>query len=168
MIRILAKTALAGLMISAFTAPAFAHHETDTLPLYPRDKADACDDNTMQIRVTVKGASHVGLAKVELYKPDDNWLKDETRKVRVPAEDGPFRVCINVNEVGTYAIAGYHDQDANRKLNKSFPFKPKEPFGVVNQDKLKKKKRPKFKQVSFEVGPGGVDVDLILIDPKDK
>ena len=168
MLNTLSKTTLAGLMILGMIAPAAtAHHETDSLPLYPRDAADVCDASATQIRVTVTGAAHQGLAKVELYKPEDNWLKDETRKVRVEAQDGPFQVCMNV-EPGTYAIVGYHDRNANRKLDKKFPFKPKEPFGVVNQDRLTKKKRPKFKQVSFVVAEGGIDVDLILVDPKAK
>jgi len=156
----------AGLLVvlSGFS-PAFAHHESDTLPLFPRDAADACVDGSQQIRVTVKDAQHKGLVKVELYRPDDKFLRDETRKARVAASDIPFRVCFDIAEPGTYAIVGYNDLDADRKLDKKL-FKPKEPFGAVNSDKLKnRKKRPKFKQVSFEVGPQGADVDLILVDP---
>ncbi len=157
---------LSALITAGIASSAFAHHETDSLPLFPADAADTCDDTAMQIRVTVKGAQHKGIAKVEFYRPNDKFLKDETRKVRVPASDKPFRVCINIDEPDTFAVAGYNDLDADRKLDKSFPFKPKEPFGVVNSDRLKKKKRPKFKEVSFEVGPGGADVVLILVDPK--
>lgn len=169
MLKNIVKFVMTGLTgIAVFSSSAYAHHETETLPLYPRDAADVCDDNALQVRVTVKDAFHQGLAKVELYKPNDKWLKDETRKVRVPASDKPFRVCMNLESVGTYAIVGYNDLDADRKLDKSITFKPKEPFGVVNQDRLKKKARPKFDQVSFEVGPGGIDVDLILVDPRAK
>ncbi len=167
MSQILLKTGIFSLAAMTLIAGStWAQDNSSELPLYPRDAADVCDDNATQIRVTVTGASAQGIAKVELYKPEDNWLKDETRKVRVAAQDGPFRVCMTV-EPGTYAIAGYHDQNANRKLDKKFPFKPKEPFGVVNQDRLTKKKRPKFKQVSFVVAEGGADVNLILVDPKD-
>jgi len=170
MFRMPKLTSLSAAMVMAmvFAAPAAAHHDTDTLPLYPRDMADACDDTAQQIRVTVKGAQHKGLVKVELYKPDDKFLKDESRKVRVPASDEPFRVCMNVDAPGTYAVAGYNDLDANRKIKMSWTFKPKEPFGVVNSDRLKKKKRPKFHQVSFEVGAEGADVTLILVDPNAK
>lgn len=147
---------------------AHAHHETDSLPLYPHDKPDVCVENGQQIRVTVKGAQHKGIAKVEFYKPHNKWLKDEYRKVRVPANDAPFRVCINVDEIGTYAVVGYNDLDADRRLDKKWNFKPKEPFGAVNAHKLKKKKIPKFDQVSFEVGPTGIDVELIYVDPKSK
>lgn len=156
----------AALLVLLTSGAAHAHHETDSLPLFERDLADACDDSGQQIRVTVKGAQHQGLAKVELYRPDDKFLKDESRKVRVPASDEPFRVCINIPEPGTYAIVGYNDLDADRKLDKTWNFKPKEPFGVVNAHRLTKKKRPKFHEVSFEVGSEGADVDLILVDPK--
>ena len=158
---------ISGLMIAGGFAPSvWAHHDSDSLPLVETDKADVCAPGTQQIRVTVKGAQHQGLVKVELYKPEDKFLKDETRKVRVPAHNEPFQVCINLDAPGTYAIAGYNDLDADRKLDKTWKFRPKEPFGVVNQHRLKKKKRPKFEQISFEVGATGVDVDLILVDPK--
>jgi len=167
MFKVIGKFGLISLAATnVFAGMSYGHHETDSLPLTAIDAADQCQDGVTQIKVNVSGASHEGIAKIELYKPEDNWLKDETRKVRVPAEGGVFTVCLTV-EPGTYAIAGYHDQNANRKLDKKFPFKPKEPFGVVNQDRLTKKKRPKFKQVSFVVGEGGSVVDLILVDPKD-
>lgn len=154
------------IVAGGLSSAAWAHHDSGTLPLKETDKADACVADGQQIRVSVKGASHQGLVKVELYKPADKFLKDETRKIRVAADDKPFRVCINIDAPGTFAIAGYNDLDADRKLDKSWNFKPQEPFGVVNSDRLKKKKRPKFKQVSFDVGVNGVDVDLILVDPK--
>ena len=154
---------IATLMTISGAQQALAHHETDSLPLYPRDAADQCVDDGLQIRVTVEGAQHKGLVKVELYSPDDKFLKDETRKVRVPASDEPFRVCMNIDAPGTYAVAGYNDLDADRKIDKKL-FKPDEPFGVVNSDKVEGKKRPKFHQVSFEVGEKGADVKLILID----
>ncbi len=150
------------------TSAAQAHHESETLPLRAGDAADTCVANSQQIRVTVKGTTHKGLLKVELYKPDDKFLKDESRKVRLPAKDGPMMVCLNIDAPGTFAVTGYHDLDADRSLDKSWNFKPKEPFGVVNAETLKEKKRPKFEQVSFEVGPKGADVILILVDPKEK
>lgn len=142
---------------------AFAHH-ADQLELYPDDAGDMCDVNAMQIRVNVINVTHQGITKLELYNSPDGFLtkKGRLRPIRVPAEDGPQKICINVPEAGIYAVTGYHDQDGNRKLKQKWNFTPKEPYGVSNNPR--KRKRPKFEDAAFEVGPAGTDIDLILVD----
>ncbi len=147
---------------------ASAHHETGELPIYERDLPDQCIPGAQQIRVTIKDATHVGMVKLELYsdaKPKDFLEKDgRLRRIRVPAQDEPISLCINVDKPGRYAIAGYHDLDADRRLDKKWNFKPKEPYGLSNNPKFKTARKPDFDEAAFDVGPAGADIDFILVD----
>lgn len=153
-----------GLTISS---AAYAHHETDSLPIYPHEVPDECTPQS--IRVTITGATHVGLVKLELYDDldTDDFLKKKgrLRRIRVPASDQPIALCINVDRLGQYALAGYHDIDADRKIDKKWNFKPKEPIGLSNPD-YRSKKIPKFEDGAFDVGPDGADIIFNLVDPK--
>lgn len=156
-------TTLALGVFSLVCGTALAHH-AEELELYPDDAGATCDNNALQIRVTVQNVSHQGIMKLELYNSEKGFLmkKGRLRSYRVPAEDAPQKICINVAEPGTYAVTGYHDKDGNRKLKQKWNFTPKEPYGVSNNPR--KKKRPKFDEAAFEVGMSGQDIELILVD----
>lgn len=164
-IKLFSITALAAL--SAAPA-AYAHHESGELPIYERDLPDTCVPGAQQIRVTIIGATHKGLVKLELYSdasPDDFLEKDgRLRRIRVPARDEPISVCINVDAPGRFAVAGYHDLDADRRLDKKWNFKPKEPYGLSNNPKFKVRKKPSFDVAAFDVSASGADIDFILVD----
>lgn len=153
-----------------FASNALAHHETNTLDLRPNDPTDECISGTQQIRVNVHGVTHVGIMKLELYASDEGFLhkKGRLRSMRVAAEDGPMVLCIDVPEPGMYAVAGYHDRNGNRKINKKWDMTPKEPVGISNGAEMRGLKVPKFEEASFEVGPTGTEIDFILVDPKAK
>lgn len=51
---------------------------------------------------------------------------------------------------GTYAVAVYHDENSDRKLNTNFLGIPKEGFGISNNPPVKAS-APKFKNASFQV-----------------
>ncbi len=159
----MSASVLAALTVSG---TAQAHHESGELPIYERDLPDECQPGS--IRVTIIGGTHQGMVKLELYSeanPDDFLEKDgRLRRIRVPAQEEPIPVCINVETTGRYAIAGYHDLDADRRLDKKWNFKPKEPYGLSNNPKFKTAKKPKFDQAAFEVTETGADVDFILVD----
>ena len=152
------------------SGPASAHHDSGELELYPDDAGDACILGTQQIRVTIHGVYHEGIMKLELYNDDEGFLKKSgrLRPIRVPAEDYPQTICINVDEPGEYAVSGYHDKDGDRKLDKKWNFTPKEPYGVSNNPKMKGKDLPDFVDAAFNVPPNGVDIDIILVDLRKK
>lgn len=135
------------------------------LELYPRDKADTCVPGALQIRVTVRNVSPVGIVKLELFG-EDNFLKKKgkLRRIRVPAGDKEQEICINLPYPGEYAVVGYHDIDGDRRLKKSWNFKPKEPYGLSNNPKIKSLRLPKFSETGFAVPMEGVDISIDLVD----
>ena len=135
------------------------------LTLYDKDKADTCVHGALQIRVNVHNVSDVGILKLELFG-ENNFLKKEgkLRRIRVPAENGPQTVCINLPQPGEYAVVGYHDKDGDRRLKKNWKYKPKEPYGLSNNPKIKSLRLPKFSETSFEVPMKGVEIDIHLVD----
>ncbi len=139
------------------------------LELYDRDVADACDPNGLQIRTTINGTTQTGLVKVELFAEKDFMKKSgKLRRIRVPAEDGPVIVCVNVPAPGQYAISTYHDKDGDRKFDKRWDFRPKEPYGLSNNPIIKKLRLPKWSETHFDVPMGGADITINLVDPKKK
>ena len=139
------------------------------LELYPRDTPDACVPGSLQIRTTLIGATKKGMVKVELFG-EKNFMKKsgKLRKVRVPAEDEPVTVCINVDAPGAYAISSYHDKDGDRKFDKKWNFKPKEPYGLSNNPVIETLRLPKWSETNFEVPMSGADITIYLVDRKKK
>ena len=135
------------------------------LELYPEDASDECIAGSRQIRVTIKGVTKVGIMKLELYDQADGFLRKKARRrwIRDAAQDGPQLMCVNVPAAGEYAISGYHDIDGNRKLKKTWNFRPREPFGLSNNPEYKKS-MPEFKDSAFYVGKTGADITLKLVD----
>lgn len=136
------------------------------LELYDFDKADNCVPGALQIRLTVTNVSKKGLVKVELFG-EQNFMKKagKLRRIRVPADEGSIKICINIPTPGEYAVVGYHDKDGNRKLKKAWNFKPKEPYGVSNNPKIESLRLPKWSEAGFQVPMNGVDITLELVDP---
>lgn len=136
------------------------------LELYDFDKADTCVPGALQIRATVTNVSKEGLVKVELFGERDFMKKSgKLRRIRVPADEGSIKLCINLPAPGEYALVGYHDKDGNRKLKKAWNFRPKEPYGVSNNPKIESLRLPKWSEAGFEVPMNGVDITLELVDP---
>lgn len=146
-------------------APSFA--SDTTLELYPEDASDACVPGSLQIRVTVEGVTNVGIMKLELYDQEEGFLRKKARRrwIRDAAQNGPQLMCIDVPKVGEYAVSGYHDIDGDRKLKKTWKFRPREPFGLSNNPEYKES-MPKFKDSAFYVGETGADIVLKLVDYK--
>jgi len=136
------------------------------LELYDSDKADNCVPGALQIRTTVTNVHKKGLVKIELFGEKDFMKKSgKLRRIRVPAEDGSIKLCINLPAPGEYAVVGYHDKDGNRKLKKAWNFKPKEPYGVSNNPKIESLRLPKWSEAGFQVPMEGIDITLELVDP---
>ena len=135
------------------------------LDLYDRDASDPCKADRTQVRVFVTNTSPVGILKLELFGEKDFMKKSgKLRKIRVPAEAEPMLVCIDVPEPGEYAVVGYHDKDGDRRLDKKWNFKPKEPYGLSNNPKIESLRLPKWEETRFSVPVEGRDIGIDLVD----
>ncbi|QOJ24792.1 MAG: DUF2141 domain-containing protein [Gammaproteobacteria bacterium] len=141
-------------------------HATETLNIRPGETPDACNTRSAQVRVTVNNMKAGGVLNVELYDDPDNFLfkKGRKRKVRIPAADGQQKVCMNLEQPGTFAVAVYHDIDADRKLKKRWNLLPEEPFGLSNNPK-QQTGFPKFSDSAFTTGKLGADIVINLQQP---
>ncbi|MEM7661349.1 MAG: DUF2141 domain-containing protein [Pseudomonadota bacterium] len=157
------SAALAVSMMSA-SADVETASIADALDLRPGDEANICDPSIPQIRARVNGVEPYGILLVEIYRDDPkNFLSKEARiaRARVAAEQGPQTVCLNIDGPGTYAVASYHDQDGDRKLDKKWNRLPKEPFALSTNPRLRLRK-PRFREAAFEAGELGADIELNL------
>jgi uncharacterized protein (DUF2141 family) len=118
--------------------------------------------------VNVQGVqSGNGLIAVTLYADNAKkfLVKHGSLYVgRVPAKAGTTRVCIYVPKPGVYGIAVYHDQDANRKFNRSGIGFPKEPFGFSNNASTLAG-LPAFKSVRISIPRDGFETSIKLKQP---
>jgi uncharacterized protein (DUF2141 family) len=152
---------LIGIIVSAFASA------SEQLDIRPYEAADPCDADSAQIKVTVNGVGSAGgILSVELYHDPDNFLnkKGRTRRIRIPATEEQHTVCFNLPQPGIYAIAAYHDEDGNRKLNKRWNMIPKEPFGLSNNPE-QHFGFPEFSDAAFAVDRSDVDIIINLQAP---
>jgi uncharacterized protein (DUF2141 family) len=76
-----------------------------------------------------------GLIAVTLYADDSSTFLAHHGSLytgRFPAHEGVTHTCIFVPSPGVYAIAAYHDENANRKLDRGDAGAPTEGFGFSN------------------------------------
>jgi uncharacterized protein (DUF2141 family) len=144
-------------------ASAYAAQQLD---IRPYEASDECDTQVMQIRVTVNGVSFGGILTVGLYDDPDHFLFKQGRKqrIRVPATDEQHTVCFNLDKHGTYAVAAFHDIDANRKLKRRWNLLPGEPFGLSNNPE-QFMGLPKFNDSAFTTERMGADISIDLVQP---
>lgn len=101
----------------------------------------SCTGGPNEIRLVIDGLKDsVGLVTVDLYINDDaGFLKRAGRVTqRRAAAKAPYTpLCLAAPEPGEYAIAVYHDKNANKTFDKN-PFGlPAEPWGISNNPKIR-------------------------------
>ncbi len=119
--------------------------------------ADTCETKPYSILVTVHDVRRSeGTITADLHGDDpEKFLGRGQRldRIRVPATEGQTQMCIAVDTPGVYALALYHDEDADTKFDKNFIGLPSEPFGLSNDPKIRLA-MPKHSESAFEVtGP---------------
>jgi uncharacterized protein (DUF2141 family) len=89
---------------------------------------------------------------IALYREEETFLKFEHvfRTKGAPASEGMTRVVISDLPLGQYALAIFHDENGNEKLDTNFIGIPKEPLGFSNA-KLKTFGPPGFKECLVEL-----------------
>jgi uncharacterized protein (DUF2141 family) len=100
--------------------------------------ADDCTGTPSPTRLFVNVdnvRSSRGLIAVTLYTDDRRKFLARRGSLyvgRVPARPGRTRMCIHVPRPGTYALAVYHDADADRSFDRTGLGLPDEGFGFSN------------------------------------
>lgn len=94
----------------------------------------------VKLFVDVEGVrSSDGLIAVTLYADDSSKFLAHHGSLyvgRVPAHSGTTSVCIHVPKTGVYALAVYHDTNANRKYDRNAVGLPAEPYGFSNNPRV--------------------------------
>jgi uncharacterized protein (DUF2141 family) len=92
--------------------------------------------SAFKLYVNVEGVrSSDGLVAVTLYADDSRKFLAHHGSLyvgRVPAKTGTTPVCIHVPRPGVYALAVYHDANANRRFDRTSLGLPAEGFGFSN------------------------------------
>jgi len=134
----------------------------------PQSPACTGPASRTRLHVTVENVrSSQGLIAVTLY-PDnpDRFLvsKGSLFVGRVPARTPVTRICLNVPGPGTYAVAVYHDADANRKLTRKSLGLPAEGYGFANNPSTVFG-LPPFQSVRLSVPRANVETRIRLTYP---
>ncbi len=129
----------------------------------------SCTGAPGEIRIVVKDVKKsVGLIVADLYRNDEEGFlnrKGRVQQVRFAAKAPYSRFCMKAptqeQGPGSYAIALYHDKNANRTLDRG-PFGiPNEPFGLSNDPKIRFS-APKITETLFSVASEGANVEIKL------
>lgn len=125
----------------------------------------SCKGAPNEIRIVVTHIKRsVGLITADLYRNDDEaFLHKAGReaRMRVAARAPMTRFCLAAPEPGEYAIAVYHDKNANQKLDKGAFGIPAEPWGLSDNPKIKLRK-PHVEEALFSVASDGAQVEIRL------
>jgi len=117
------------------------------------------------VLVSVKGVrSDDGLVAALIYDNNpDNFLKNgrKLHRVRQPASSGLTTVCLPMPEPGAYAIAVFHDENANKRLDRGFLGIPSEGYGFSNNPGFRFGV-PELQEVLIDLKGGRVEVQVEL------
>ena len=105
--------------------------------------------NIIQLDITgIK--NNTGFIQVAVYKSDTDFDMDKFSYIIAVPASLEVQVSIPNLEAGQYAIAVFHDENKNKKLDKNFVGIPKEGYGFSN-NAVGKLGPPKFSETSFSL-----------------
>ena len=160
--RRLRATALALAAVSAVSAPA-----AEAQNAAPPPGCTGTPSDTWLTVITSGLRSGSGQLAVTLYA--DNSRKFLVRHGslyvgRVPATQGTTRACIFVSQPGVYALALYHDENANEKFDRTTIGFPAEGYGFSNNPSTLAG-LPAFRSVRLNVSRAGLSTRVQLKYP---
>ena len=119
----------------------------------------------VHIWVTVEGLrSADGLVAITVYADDSRKFLAKRGSLyvgRTPAKAPTTRVCVNLPGTGVYALAVYHDRNANRRFDRTSIGLPAEPGGFSNNPSTFLG-LPSFSAVRMRVPRSGVSTTVRL------
>lgn len=111
--------------------------------------------------------SSQGLIAVTLYADESRRFLARRGSLyvgRAPARAGTTRVCIHLPRTGTWALAVYHDVNANRSFDRSGMGLPAEPYGFSNNPRVLFG-LPSFRSVRMTVPRNNMQTRIRLRNP---
>jgi uncharacterized protein (DUF2141 family) len=145
-----------GLPLGLYSGPATAEQTLEPT---------SCDARPNAIAVTVTDVrSGAGTITVDLYDDvPESFLKGKRKlsRVRAPARHGTVRLCLVAPKPGIYALAIYHDENANKKFDRNFIGLPTEAYGVSNNPGFRLGP-PSHDEAAFSVGAAGIHMEIDL------
>jgi uncharacterized protein (DUF2141 family) len=121
--------------------------------------AETCEGRPTANRLTVQVSGlrdAAGEIAVTVYPDDQKRFlapKGKLARVRTQAATPVTSACFFLPAPGAYAVAVYHDANADRDFNRTIVGLPAEGFGFSN-DPSTRVGLPAFKAVRFQAGPG--------------
>lgn len=116
-----------------------------------------------KLTVEIEGVqSSSGNINIAIYNKEDGFLKFENvfRSNSAQANTGKTVVQINDLPNGEYALAVFHDENGNNKLDTNWLGIPKEPIGF-SQSRMKTFGPPSFKECVFRLSSDkAIRIDL--------
>jgi uncharacterized protein (DUF2141 family) len=125
----------------------------------------SCTGKPNEIRIVVKNVKKsIGLVTADLYRNDASGFLHKGGRVgraRFAAKAPVTVFCIDAPSADAYAVAVYHDKNANKAFDKNPLGLPAEPFGLSNNPKMRLAP-PKIEEALFEVAADGAIVEIEL------
>lgn len=122
-------------------------------------------DSDARIVVEVEGLrSSKGQVMAALYAGPDGFpdrSEAAVSTVKAPVQDGACRLVFPNASPGSFAVAAFHDENADGKMNTNIIGIPKEGFGLTGLEKLKLA-RPDFEAARFTYTGGEQTVRLVM------
>ena len=153
-------TLLAGLAVCFATITSADELSVPDIPMMPDDCALA----PYSVQVAISGVrDSIGLMTADVYVDDEEQFLKEGRVGRgqVPAVAETTTLCIPLDGPGQYTVAVYHDENANKKFDKTWIGLPDEPFGLSRNPRIGLS-APSFEETYVDVNGPMTEVDITL------
>ena len=125
----------------------------------------SCRGAENEIRVIVSGVKQsAGLIVADMYPNDQEVFlrgRGRIKKVKYAARAPETKFCVPAPEAGLFAMAIYHDRNANGDFDKTGLGLPAEPWGLSNNPRGLFGP-PKVERTLFEVSAEGAEVEIKL------
>ena len=153
------------LSVGFWSSAGVAFSQSDAAPASSGMAHVSCRGAANEIRLTINNVKEsVGLIAADLYRNEpDNFLNVDGREkqVRFAARAPITQFCLTAPADGDYAIAIYHDENANGRFDKGVFGLPAEPWGLSQNPRVRLGPPPISKSL-FSVADDGADVDIRL------
>ncbi|MEM6413722.1 MAG: DUF2141 domain-containing protein [Pseudomonadota bacterium] len=125
----------------------------------------SCRGGDYEIQLEIRGVKEsIGLMTAELFSDNEEGFLNKggrLQRVRFAAKAPITRLCLQPPSSGKYAIAVYHDENANKVLDRRTLGIPSEPFGISNNP-IMRFAPPTLDEAAFNVGADGARITIKL------